>query len=93
MKSSIEYDAAQDQRQQWLGSLLDRFEENSRTLVDTAYQQAVGQYGEQRHWGGESLLDHGCGVAWIVADLGLDAEAVAAAFLIDAKPGSNSCPP
>ncbi|UCH47437.1 MAG: bifunctional (p)ppGpp synthetase/guanosine-3',5'-bis(diphosphate) 3'-pyrophosphohydrolase [Betaproteobacteria bacterium] len=86
VKSNIEQAAVQDHGQQWLEALLARFDTQSRSKVEIAYQQAMHRHGEDRHWCGESLLDHACGVAWIVADLGLDAEAVAAAFLIDLKP-------
>jgi GTP pyrophosphokinase len=87
VKSNIEYAAGQDHGQQWLEALLERVDAQSRSLVERAYQQASQQFGARRHWCGESLLDHACGVAWIVADLGLDAEAVAAAFLIELEPG------
>ncbi len=85
MKSNIEYATVQHQQQFSLEALLGRFDAQSAALVELAYQQALLQSSQRRHWCGESLLDHACGVAWTVAGLGLDAESVAAAFLIDLK--------
>lgn len=90
MKSSIDFAADADRGEEWLASLLDRFDAGSRALVSEAYRDAMRRYGEGRHWSGERLVDRARGVAWIVATLGLDAEAVAAAFLIDATPISEA---
>ena len=61
-------------------------------MVERVYRQATHQLAGRRHWTGESLIDHASGVARIVAGLGLDAESVAAAFLIDAKPHATANP-
>ncbi|UCD70101.1 MAG: bifunctional (p)ppGpp synthetase/guanosine-3',5'-bis(diphosphate) 3'-pyrophosphohydrolase [Betaproteobacteria bacterium] len=90
MNSNIEHAASQDHGQQWLEALVGRLDAQSRSVVEIAYQQVLRQHRERRHWCGESLLDHAFGVASIVADLGLDAEAVAAAFLIELKPEPTS---
>ena len=93
MKNSFEYMTDPGQDEHWLASLLDRFDPPVRASVECAWGAALQQYGEGRHWSGERLSDHARGVAWIVATLGLDAEAVAAAFLIDAKPASATTLP
>ncbi len=68
-------------------ALAGRFDAPSRALIDHARQLAAHSYGERRHWSGERLFDHATGVARIASELDLDAESVAAAYLIDLDAG------
>ena len=70
----------------------------SQSLIDAARQTCVQAAGERLHWTGEKLIEHASAVAQIVDDLGLDAEAIAAAFLLDvgddpAQPGEKATGP
>ena len=70
-------------------ALAQRFDEQSTALIDHARHLAADCFGARRHWSGEGLLDHAAGVARIAGELDLDAESVAAAYLIDAGPGTG----
>jgi len=71
-------------------ALAQRFDEQSTALIDHARHLAADCFGARRHWSGEGLLDHAAGVARIAGELDLDAESVAAAYLIDAGPGTGA---
>ena len=86
MESSNKLVAGQDSAGQLPATLRARFDDQTRALIEQCYLRAVRDYGGARHWSGERLIDHAQGVAVIVADLGLDAESVAAAFLLDERP-------
>lgn len=86
MESSIKLLAGEDKTGQLPAALGARFDDPARAIIERSYLWAVRDYGGARHWSGERLIDHAQGVAAIVAELGLDAESVAAAFLIDQKP-------
>ncbi len=93
MKSIINDTVDQFDEGQWLPALLKRVDTESSLLVEQAYRQACHQYADKRHWCGENLLGHARGRAQIIADLGLDAESIAGALLIDARPESASTRP
>ncbi len=71
-------------------ALAERRDERSTALIDHARSLAARRYGERRHWSGEGLFDHARGVARVASELDLDAESVAAAYLIDASPDINT---
>jgi GTP pyrophosphokinase len=85
VEGGIKLVAAPEDSRQALLALRGRFDDQASALIEQSYLRAVREYGGTRHWSGERLIDHAQGVAGIVADLGLDAESVAAAFLIDEK--------
>ncbi len=88
MKSTIKLATNQDSAAPLATGLRARFDAQSGALLDQAWLRAVQQFDDARHWSGERLIDHARGVAAIVAELRLDAESVAAAYLIDEKPAS-----
>ncbi|HXF67655.1 MAG TPA: bifunctional (p)ppGpp synthetase/guanosine-3',5'-bis(diphosphate) 3'-pyrophosphohydrolase [Burkholderiales bacterium] len=63
-----------------LGPLLERLSLEEQETVRRAYALVAPLYGERRLAGGEPALEHALGAAGIVADLKLDAEALAAAL-------------
>jgi len=68
-------------------SLLEKLHQNFRTegaaLCESAYRFALEKHGDQKRASGEPYIIHPMAVAEILMDLGLDEQAVAAAFLHD----------
>ena len=86
MESSIKLVGSQAGAEGLPLDLQARFDDHGKALIRESYLRALRDFGDARHWSGERLIDHAKGVAGIVAGLGLDAESVAAAFLIEAHP-------
>lgn len=63
-----------------LGSLIERLNPGEQDTVRRTYAFLVPLYGQRRLPGGEPALEHALGTAGIVAELRLDAEALAAAL-------------
>lgn len=69
----------------WLKSPPSRIDARGRALVLQAYHLAREEYPDRVHANGEMLLDRARGIAQIVANLGLDAESIAAALLLESE--------
>jgi GTP pyrophosphokinase len=67
----------------WLPSVADQRSDAERELIGRAAELAVGAHQGQQRASGEPYVHHAMAVAGIVDELGLDAEAVAAALLHD----------
>ncbi|MGD8477017.1 MAG: bifunctional (p)ppGpp synthetase/guanosine-3',5'-bis(diphosphate) 3'-pyrophosphohydrolase [Burkholderiales bacterium] len=89
MSSDIEFAIDDDSAISAPPGLRARFDEPSRALIELTSREAARRHGEARHWSGERHIDHARGVAGIVANLGLDADSVAAAWLIDVQQGAE----
>ena len=73
----------------WVATLPGRHDSAALALINDARRLSADLCGERRHWSGEKLIDHATATAGIVDELGLDAESVAAAFLIDVDPATS----
>jgi GTP pyrophosphokinase len=73
-----------------VSALPEQHDADGRELIDNARRLSAGLAGERRHWSGERMADHAAQVARIVGELGLDAQSVAAAYLIDLPPNEGS---